>query len=145
MSENLDLVLGLVPPPDTDLAELFRNDALWGAYSARVAWRFHPDCKSTVTLKGRTSTYEGLDGIRKLWRQTLDPWAMFRGEVMDSLGRDDRVLWLVRNTMRRTQEEREITRLAAALWTIRDGKIVRVAFYPDRADAIKAMFAGEER
>jgi ketosteroid isomerase-like protein len=47
--------------------------------------------------------------------------------------------------MRRAPGEREIFRAAAALWTIRDGKIARVAFYPDRVDAIKAMFAGEDR
>jgi ketosteroid isomerase-like protein len=46
---------------------------------------------------------------------------------------------LVRDYGRRAGMSAEISVLGAAVWTVRDGKIARVRFYPDRAEALQAV------
>lgn len=44
-----------------------------------------------------------------------------------------------RDLGRREGSTQEVELLGAAVWTIRNGKIVRAEFYPDRAEALEAV------
>jgi ketosteroid isomerase-like protein len=74
-----------------------------------------------------------------MWLEWLAPWTSYRSEVEDSLDLGNRVVVLVRDYGRRTPDAPEIEQISAAVWTLDDGKVSDVAFYPDRAAALKAV------
>jgi ketosteroid isomerase-like protein len=49
------------------------------------------------------------------------------------------VLLLVRDYARRPGSAAELQSENAAIWTVRDGKVARAEFYPNRAEALKAV------
>jgi ketosteroid isomerase-like protein len=140
--ENVDLIRALVPSPETDLAALFRDDQLFGETVAALETVIDPEVESVANWTGGTR-YVGIEGFRRLWLDWLEPWASYHSEVDELIDAGDRVLFLGRNRGRRPDVDAEIELTATSVWEVRDGKIVRVAFYTDRDDAFEA--AGIER
>jgi ketosteroid isomerase-like protein len=63
----------------------------------------------------------------------------YRAEVQEAVDLGDRVLVLVRDYARRRGSEAEPESNDAAVWTVRDGKVARAEFYPDRDEALRAV------
>jgi ketosteroid isomerase-like protein len=137
--ENVELVLGLQPPRDLDLAHLFRDDAAFAAMIKVVAPKLHPDCEIVGIEPTRGKTiYRGLDGLRAFNLDWLSPWETYRAEIVDAKNLGDRVLLLVRDFGRRKGSSQDVVQNAASIWTLREGEVVRVEFYADRSTAFEA-------
>lgn len=91
-----------------------------------------------VGPRGRL-TYEGPDGFLEAWREWVDAYDSYTIEV-DGIteGTEGRVLTLGRQRGTTRTSGVEVTELAAAVWTVRDGKLVRVEFHLDRDTARRA-------
>ena len=141
MSEaaNVELVVGLQPAPDVDLAQLFRDEKLWVELTEAVADFVQPDFECGFCRFDTVETYVGLDGLRALWLEWLTPWATYRTEIENAIDCGDRVLLLFHDFGRRKESTEEVRGTVAAIWTVRDGKIDRADFYPTRDDALKAV------
>ncbi len=137
--ENVELVLGLQSAPDVDLAKRFRDDAMWAAAVEASDPIFTPDFECTLPLFGTSETFVGGEGLRATYLDWLAPWATYRVEIEEAIDLGDRVLLLNRGFGRHTGSQAEVENAAAALWTVRDGKIARADFYADRAEALKAV------
>ena len=141
--ENVELVTGLQPAPEADIAALFREEASRAALREAVAPLFHPDFEaetaSGLQASGLKTSYRGLDGLTELWLDWLEPWESYRTEIEEAIDLGDQVLLLVRDYGRRQGMESEVSLLGAALWTIADGKITRAVFYGERAEALEAV------
>jgi ketosteroid isomerase-like protein len=140
--ENVELIRAVIPPPETDLAPLIREDQLFEAAAAALESVIDPEIESLANWMGGTR-YVGVEGFRRLWLDWLEPWASYHQEIEELIDAGDRVLVLARDRGRRPEVKAEIEIIASSVWEVRDGKIVRVAFYTDRADAFEA--AGVER
>jgi ketosteroid isomerase-like protein len=140
--ENVELIRGLIPPPETDLAALFRDDELFGLTASALEAFIDPEVESVANWMGGTK-YVGVEGFRRLWLDWLEPWTSYYTQVDELIDAGDRVLALIRDHGQRADTDAEIELTASSVWEIRDGKIVRVAFYTDRDDAFEA--AGMER
>jgi ketosteroid isomerase-like protein len=55
----------------------------------------------------------------------------------------DEVVVLVRDYGRRAGMAVEVGVMGASVWTVRDGKIAKAAFYPNRSEALKAVGLSE--
>jgi ketosteroid isomerase-like protein len=140
VSENLELVRRLQPAPDADLVALFADETDTGPLAALFASCFHADCEVAAHMFGsEPSLYTGLSGLRDGWRDWLAPWASYRAEIEELIEVGDDVVVLVRDYGRRTPGSPEIDTITAAVYTVRDGKVARAAFYSHRADALKAV------
>jgi ketosteroid isomerase-like protein len=84
-------------------------------------------------------TFEGLAGLRYLWLEWLTPWESYRAEVEETIDLGDDVLVLVRDFGRRVGNTGEVRITSAAIWTVLDRKVARIAFWADRAAALKAV------
>jgi ketosteroid isomerase-like protein len=115
--ENVELVRKLQPSPGIDLVALFR-DAGVGIQAGE---------------------WGGLAGLRAAWADWLEPWASYRAEIEDVIDAGDDVVVLTRDYGRRPGMSAEIPIVAAAVWTVREGKIARNCFYPNREDALRAV------
>ena len=138
---NVALVRSFHPAPDTDLTEIYRDDARWAKASAVLAPYVAPDfkCLAHGYLEADGETFDGLAGLRYLWLEWLTPWTSYRAEVEEMIDLGDDVLVLVRDFGSRTIDNREIDVSSGAIWTIRDGKVTQIAFYADRSTAFKAV------
>jgi ketosteroid isomerase-like protein len=140
--ENVELIRTLIPPPETDLVTLIGDDQLFQAAAAALESVIDPEIESLANWMGGTR-YVGVEGFRKLWLDWLEPWASYHQEVEELIDAGDRVLVLARDRGQRPDVNAEIEIIASSVWEVREGRVVRVAFYTDRDDAFDA--AGVER
>jgi hypothetical protein len=63
--ENVDVIRALIPPPDVDLALLFRDDVFQQA-SAALGPLIDPGIESVAAFR-QGATYAGIDGFRRMW------------------------------------------------------------------------------
>jgi ketosteroid isomerase-like protein len=133
--ENVEIVVRLQPAPEVDLVRLLGDDKTWAA----LAPSFHMDVVSVMHGPGQDTPLLGLDGLRTTWLDWLAPWAAYRTEVERTIDLGERVMVFVCDFARREGSEPEVPFKAAAVWTVRDGKIARVEFYPDRTEALEAV------
>jgi ketosteroid isomerase-like protein len=140
--ENVDLIRGLIPPPETDLAALFRDDELFEQTAGALEAFIDPEVEALANWMGGTR-YIGVEGFRRLWLDWLEPWTSYYTQVEELIDAGDRVLALIRDHGERADTDAEIELTASSVWEVREGRIVRVAFYTDRSDAYEA--AGLER
>ncbi len=85
--------------------------------------------------------YEGHDGVRRWRDQVFDIFDNPRVEpedIVDVHGDGTTVLMLLRATGTAPYSGIELDVEWAAIWTIRDGKVLRAQGYLNRADAVKA-------
>ena len=143
--ENVELVRGLQPSPETDLVPLFRNDAAAAALMEAVSPFFHVDVEiiGPTFVAGGGVRFVGLEGFRAGWLDWLEPWESYRVEIEDVVDKGDDALVLVRDYGRRAGTTGEVSVVGAAVWTVREGKVARVAFYLDRSEALKAVGLSE--
>jgi ketosteroid isomerase-like protein len=132
---NLELVAGLQPAPDDDLVRLLAEEKTWLA----LAPRFHVDVVSVMHAPGLATPTVGVDALRATWSEWLAPWRTYRSAVDRTIDLGERVVVLVREFARRESTGPEVPFNGAAVWTVHDGKIARVEFYPDRAEALRAV------
>ena len=77
-------------------------------------------------------------GLRALWLDWMEAWESYRVEVEELLDAGNDVVVLVRDYGRRAGMETEVSVRGASVWTVRDGKVARIAFYPNRQEALEA-------
>jgi ketosteroid isomerase-like protein len=80
----------------------------------------------------------GVEGFRDAWVDWTSPFESFQIEIERVIDAGDRVVSLVRQTGKTKTGGVEIEAAAAAVWTIRDGKLTRVEFHLDREKALQA-------
>jgi ketosteroid isomerase-like protein len=143
--ENVELVGSLQPSRDTDLVTLFRDDATAAALMEAMSPFFHEDCEivAPTFVAGQGVRFVGLEGLRAGWLDWLEPWESYRVEVEDVIDAGDDVVVLPRDYGRRAGMDVEVGVIGAAVWTVRDGKVARVAFYLKRGEALEALGLSE--
>jgi ketosteroid isomerase-like protein len=141
--ENVELVRQLQPGRDVDLAEALRDDALAQTLLEAMAPFVHPNFESVgiTPMQGVSGT--GLQGLREVWLDWLEPWESYRVEIQDVIDAGEQAVVLIRDFGRRKGSDAEVSISGAAVWTVRDGKIARAEFYTDRSEALKAVGLAE--
>ena len=136
--ENVELVKALYPPPDADIAALFRDERTFDGMSEALRPLLTDDFESVLVFPAETRTAAGLEGLRKHWLDWLEPWASYRTRIDELIDRGDRIVLLLRDHGRREDMEAEVEIIGASIATIRDGKLARWEDYADRAEALEA-------
>ena len=133
---NVAHVVGLQPAPTVDLAKLFRSDATLAA----LVDALDPDFGAVFvsTLLGKM-TDRGVDDLREGWLEWLSPWEEYRTEIEEARDLGGRVFLLVRDFGRRKGSAEEVAHNGAAVWPLREDKVVRAEFYGDRTTAFEAV------
>jgi ketosteroid isomerase-like protein len=137
--ENVEIVRAIQPPSGTDLTEFYELEGATERMEA-VAPLFDPGFEFEAhggvgeRLRGR-----GLQALAEAWREWMQPFEIFRTEVEGFIDvDDDRVLVLIRDHTRPRGTDAEIESIGCNLWTLRDGRIARIDFYPTRSQGLEA-------
>jgi ketosteroid isomerase-like protein len=83
-------------------------------------------------------TRRGLDAFTKAMRHVLDAWEYWRCEIESLTPVDDKIVAVVRYRTRGKGSGVEIEGRESALWTLRDGKVIRYQWFHDAEDAAAA-------
>jgi hypothetical protein len=141
---NVEIVQSLIPPPDTDLAALLRDDGLFNQARTALEPLIDPGVESVAIWQGgAATTHVGIDGFRKLWLDWLEPWSSYHVRVDEVIDAGDRVVVLIRDRARPHDAEAEVELISGSVWEVRDRKIVRVEFCGSRKEALEAAGLSE--
>lgn len=138
--ENVELVRSAFPRPDTDLIAMFKDGSDNGELM-QMERVLDPDFVSIKHVPGaEPDVAHGFHGLRAGWLDWLAPWASYRAEIEELIDLGDRVVSVLCDYARRERDAPEVALKSAAVWTVRDGRIVRAEFYTGgRDEALKAV------
>jgi hypothetical protein len=83
--------------------------------------------------------YFGRDGFMSFLQAWLEPWETYRIEIDELIDVGDRVLAVCREFGRRKDTGFEVEQGAHFVWTVSDGKAVRLDGFIHRSEALKAV------
>jgi ketosteroid isomerase-like protein len=95
-------------------------------------WSEHSDLPEAATYRGR-------DSIRAFLESYLESWEQFHQDTEDVIDGGDQVAVLLHLVARGRGSGIEVEARYAHLWTMREGKGVRVDAYADRERALKLI------
>jgi ketosteroid isomerase-like protein len=146
-AENVELIRSLQPAPEVDLVALFTDDAAFGQLAEVLRDLLDPAFECAIHLfPGATPTlYRGPDALRACWLDWLAPWASYRTEIEELIDAGESVVVFVRDYGRRELGAPEVEMMGAAVYTVQGGRIVRVDFNADRAEALASVGLAEKR
>ena len=137
--ENVEIVRAIQPSPDQDLVALFGDDETWDALVQLFRPLVDPSGEVRFFGVGESSRYVGAEGLRQVWLDWLAPWESYRAEIAELIDAGDRVLVLTDDYGRRPGMSAEVHLHGAAIWTVREGKVVAIDFYAEGDQSLEAV------
>ncbi len=134
--ENVELVRGIYD------AVARRDDvAPFEVYAEDIVWdQSNMGFRATLLTQ---PVYHGHEGVRQFWRESLDGFGEIDFEVEELIDAGDQVVAVI--------HEREVGRASGArveashlaVWTLADGKVVRLQTFLNRQEALEAAGLSE--
>ena len=112
------------------------SDAVLALYDPEVEWDVSQDSAMVAMFESRV--YRGQNAVRRFFREWYEAWENMRNEPEELIDAGDSVVVVVTDRARGRASGAEVARTHAAVWTVRDGKVVRVAWFPTRDAALEA-------
>ena len=106
---------------------------------------FHPEFvwdMSTFRNWPERQTYEGIEGAREFLRNWVDAWEDWELEIEEYRDAGDKVVVIARQRGRAKATGLPVDMHFAQLWTLRDGKQLRMEMYADPQEALDAVGLG---
>jgi ketosteroid isomerase-like protein len=129
--ENIDLVRSVI-----DASQRGEMDEVFAAYDPEIEWRISA---LPAPISDFEPVYRGHEGIRKFWRTWTEAWETPSFEYEEFIDAGDTVVSVLSQRMRgRTSGIEQDWNSYAQNWTIKNGLIVRIEFFPDRAQGLAA-------
>jgi ketosteroid isomerase-like protein len=131
-----------------DLALVARLYAAFNAGDREAMLEFaHPELELVAAEQSPLAgTYRGTEGVLEFFRRLFEVWdeGELRREPEELRMVGDRVLAVLRVHARFSATGIELDEHWADLWTVRDGKVMRVQVFTDPAEALRAAEASDE-
>jgi len=102
-----------------------------------------PDVEYDLTHFPDGRVYRGHDGVREAFRIWMGTWDDYRQERRDLIDAGIEVIVPTREHGRGNGSGLELDRQTVGVWTMRDGKAVRIRFYPTLPEALEAVGLSE--
>jgi ketosteroid isomerase-like protein len=115
--------------------EALNNGDIEGAMAALdedAEWTEHSDIPEAGVYRGR-------EAIRAFLMQFLESWQQFHQETEELIAGESCVLIMLRSRQRGKGSGIDVEAKYAHLWTMKDGRGVRVDAYFDRNEALRAL------
>ncbi len=108
---------------------------------------YDPDVELDATRLGLVSSseelYQGHEGLRSLFREWHEAWGSIEYSYEELIDAGDQVVSVVTRHARGRASGIEVERPFALLWTVREGKVARLVWFLDRAEALEAAGLSE--
>lgn len=140
--ENVELVKAL-HPTGVDLVEFFSEDGPFVEWGSPDEFADDFEVRFISQSPGVELEYRGLVGFVEGWREWLQAWSAYRIDVEQILDAGDDVLALLQVRAQTKRGDVAMEHSPGSLWTITDGKVVRVLLFLDRKEALEAVGLSE--
>jgi len=140
--ENVKLV-GRVWPGRADMVEFVRAGS---NFPPDVLALFEPNAEIEFVTGAPgvpNLRFEGLEGFAQGWTDWLIPFDRYELDPQEIIDAGDEVLVMTHVRARTRRDGVVVEHDPAAAVTVRDGRIVRVRFFLERAEALAAVGLGE--
>lgn len=129
--ENVEIVrqvYGAAARHDTStVLEFYDPDIVWDISQAPAR-----------DLLGEPHVFNGIEGLRSFFRRWYEAWKHVEPDLEELIDRGEEVI-SVETTRGRGRTSGAVVELPhAAIWTLRDGKIVKVVWFASRDEALRA-------
>jgi ketosteroid isomerase-like protein len=125
--ENVEIVRRVY-----DAADRRDGDAIFALYDPGV------ELDASQLGLADLNVYHGHDGLRSLFREFSETWGEIEYSYDELIDAGDQVVAVVTRHARGRASGVEVERPFALVWTVREGKVVRVVWFLTREDAIEA-------
>lgn len=130
--ENVEVVRKLY-----EAVALRDTDTIFALYDPNFEWD-GTHSRWAEVLDG-PDTFGGHEELRRFFRGYFEMWETFEDELQELIDAGEKVISVVTSRGRGRASGVEIEWPGqAGLWTVRDGKIVHVAWFSDRDEALEA-------
>ena len=109
-----------------------------GDYAAALE-ALHPEISYELTHFPDGQVYRGHAGVREAFRIWLGTWEDYRQEREELIDAGENVVVATREYGRGKGSGLKLDRLTFGIWTLREGKVVRIQFRSTRAEALEAV------
>ena len=103
-------------------------------YDPEVEW----DASRVAVATGGGGVYRGHEGVRSFFREYYEAWETLDNDCKELIAAGEHVVSVSNQRGRGRASGIEVEWSQYAVWTIREGKIVRVAWFPSRGEALEA-------
>ena len=83
--------------------------------------------------------YRGHDGLRRFFREWHEAWAEIEYDYEELIDAGEQVIAVVTRHGRGRASGVEVDLPLALVWTLREGRIVKLVWFPTRAEALEAV------
>jgi ketosteroid isomerase-like protein len=113
-------------------------DSVLSLVSPEIEWDFsHAD----TWLEDQV--YRGYEGITEFFGKWTGEWEDYRFELEEVIDAGDRVVAVVRDEGRGRSSGVKLERRHAEVWTIRDGRVIRIEPFDRKGEALEAVGLSE--
>ena len=118
------------------------GESPFSVYDPDIEWDMS---RSAIPLPGEEAVFHGHEGVRRYGRAWMEAWAFLDAPLERLVDAGEQVVALLGQTTARGKRSGiEVdTPPFAQVWTLRDGKVIRMRIYPDHAEALKAAGLSE--
>jgi len=115
-------------------------DTVLGLYDPEIVWVF---TRSPFGEFLKNDVYRGHEGLKRMFRERYDDaWREIEDELQEVIDAGARVVSVVSTHGRGRASGAEVRKTHAGVWTIRDGRVVRVEWM-SREEALEAAGLSE--
>jgi ketosteroid isomerase-like protein len=97
-----------------------------------------PGVELTTPPGPNAGTYRGREEIQGFWEEMSTAFEAWTAEPEEFIEHGDRIAVVVKARMRPRDSSAEIENRTGHLWTIRDGTVVSMRFFPKPEEALEA-------
>ena len=110
--------------------------------TARILTLYDPEVEldaSALGVEGRGGDiFRGHEGLRSLFGEWHESWGEIEYDYEELIDAGDQVISVATRHARGRASGVEVEQRFALLWTIREGKVIRVVWFLDRNEALKS-------
>src|SRR5512134_3089972 len=113
------------------------GESPFSVYDPDIEWDMS---RSAIPLPGEEPVYHGHEGVRPYARSWMEAWGFIYAPLERLVDAGDQVVALLGRIIARGKLSGVEVDMPpwAQVWTLRDGKVVRMRIYPEHADALEA-------
>ena len=133
--ENVEIVRRL-----WEAVERRDTEAVFAFYDQDITWRNHAD----ATFDLQDITYRGHEGVRRFWREWLEPFATFEAHPEAFIDVGDNIVVGWRATARGKASGADVEMPRWNVYKVRDGLVVGIDVFRTKPQALDAAGLSEQ-
>ena len=148
-SGSLVEIVGAMSEENVEVVRLAYDYVATGQDAATVLAIYDPEIEWDISqaparhLLGEPHVFRGHDGLKKFFRAWYEAWEVVKPDLEELIDAGDQVIAIETTRGRGRASGLSVELPHVSVWTLREGKIIRVAWFGTREAALEAAGLSE--